>query len=568
MVPGRSRRIWLLLLLLLICAIIYLISQRHPQQSKEISDLSSAPPSEVPVSKAVVPEKVAGPIYVSVNTKQRPKRLSMENQIPECLLTGRVVSAAGIPLPGATVAVHASGPDDSTLKPLWPDPILTGVCDSEGRYSIRLLESVAGAFVAVHKAGYAEVRDRRDFHVPGEYAKNYTLREACACIEGAVIDDGKPVVSARVDVTFVRGDDYIVTAISVTTRVSALTDAMGRFKIEGLIEGHAGVGTLVPGYQRKETTFDTTAGPCGIVILKLEPGQTISFAVKNTQGFSIPAASAICTLEDRNPRLVGTDEYGTKIWTPRPRGQANKSGIIDVLVPPTWDYCYCLIEAPKYQTVFITIDPKSPPPEVILQDAVLFRGVVLSGSGDPVPGAQVRVYEEGSFDPPVFATKIQIPSVKTKPPQTMSTVTNMRGNFELNLPFSIARQVRVTKKGFRETRVDLNVEKPVRFIEVRLESQEAGFFGRVVDSEGKAITRYRIVIRASGEAGISYSRDVEDGEGRFLVTDVPAGTYLVGIAPVQSNMIEIAKPQEVTLKSGFLYGEITFQSMRIETPKK
>ena len=52
------------------------------------------------------------------------------------------------------------------------------------------------------------------------------------------------------------------------------------------------------------------------------------------------------------------------------------------------------------------------------------------------------------------------------------------------------------------------------------------------------------------------------------MTDVPAGTYLVAIAPVQSNMIEIAKPQEVTLKNGFLYGEITFQSVRIETPKK
>jgi uncharacterized GH25 family protein len=556
----------LLLLLLLICAIIYLISHRHPQQSEQISDLSSAPPSEVPVSEAVVPEKAAGPTYVSVNTKQRPKRLSIENQIPECLLTGKVVSAAGIPLPGATVAVHASGPDDSTLKPLWPDPILTGVCDSEGRYSMRLLESVAGAFVAVHKPGYAEVRDRRDFLVPGEYAKNYTLREACACIEGAVIDDGKPVVSARVDVTFVRGDDYIVTAISVTTRVSTLTDAMGRFKIEGLIEGHAGLDTLVPGYQRKSTTFDTTAGPCGIVILKLERGQTISLAVKNTQGFSIPAASAICTLEDRNSRLVGTDEYGTEIWTPRPRGQANKSGIIEILVPPTWDYCYCRIDAPKYQTALITIDPKSPPHEVTLQDAVLFMGVVLSGSGDPVPGAQVMVYEEESLAP-LVSPKTKMP-VNIKNSQAVSTVANMRGTFELNLPFSIAKRVRVTKKGFRETRVALNVEKPVRFIEVRLESQEAGFFGRVVDSEGKAIPRYRIVIRASGEAGISYSRDVEDGEGRFLVTDVPAGTYLVAIAPVQSNMIEIAKPQDITLKSGFLYGEITFQSMRIETPKK
>ena len=164
-----------LLLIVLICTIVYLFISIFPQQSPPISYKLPIPTPQVPIPEPVIHEKTTGPIYVSVNSEQRPWNLPVEPRPSECLLTGRVISGQGESLPGATVTIHAEGPDNSALTPKWPEAIVTGVCDSEGRYTIHLLEFLEGAFVRVHKPGYEEIQDRRNFFALGEYAKNYTF---------------------------------------------------------------------------------------------------------------------------------------------------------------------------------------------------------------------------------------------------------------------------------------------------------------------------------------------------------------------------------------------------------
>ena len=559
----RKKALFWLFIFVLVCLIIYLFSLISPEKSPPISYKPPIAAPQAPIPKPAITVKTTGPIYLSVNSEQRPGNFPTEPKPSECLLTGKVISERGEPLPGAMVSIYAEGPDNSALTPIWPDPVVTGVCNSEGRYTIHLLEFLEGAFVRVHKPGFGEIQDRRNFFALGEYAKDYTLREACACIEGVVIADGKPIAGARVDVSFARDD---VMDLSTPMRLSGMTDSLGRYRIDGLIEGYAGIGTQIPGFQRRRTGFNTVRGPCGMVVLKLEAGQSIPFAVKSTQGHPIIGAAAFCQLEGPN-KYLGTDEYGTKMWTPSPlRGQANEGGIIDIVVPPDTALFDCRVSARKYQTVYIAIDPNSPPHEVVLEDAVQLKGVVLSGLGAPVPAARVWVYEKESVAPPV-TPGVHILPTKTKIAQIVETETDMHGRFQFDLPFSTLRRARVIKKGFRETRVELNNKEPTRFLEVRLESEETGIYGTVVNSENSPVNHFTIVFTPSAQGGGRYSREIDDTEGRFLVTDVPAGTYTVSIIILQPTF-QFFKPQEVTLKSGFLYGEIRFESMHIEALKK
>jgi uncharacterized GH25 family protein len=561
---NKSRWLWLSLICLALL-VIYHFMPSHPQQGDEISDFLSAPPPKIPASKSLAPEKPAGPIYISADSKQRPKRLPKEDQTPECLLTGKVMSPDGRPLPGAIVTVYASLPDDSTLIPHWPDPVISDVCDGEGHYAIHLFESL-DATVVVDKPGYAKIEDGRYLYVPGEYPKNYTLRESCACIEGVVINDGIPIPGARVDITFPLRT--VMSDGTTPTRVSGTTDSMGKYRIDGLIEGPATIITLVPGFQRKGTPFDTVCGPCGKVILNLTAGLSISFPVKSRQGHPIPSVSAFCFLEGQRGYL-GPDDYGTKTWSSPTyplRNRSSESGIVELVVPPNTSNFACRIGADKYQYKYIIINPNSPPSEVELDDAVRFSGIVLSDSGDPVPGAAVLVYEEKSSDPIAPDSPSRLESLIGS--SIEQTGTDMRGTFRLNLTFSKVSQVRVTKKGFREARVDLNPKKPIPFLEVHLESQETGIFGSVVNSDGKPVTSFRIAFKSSAPGNDKYFRDIENKEGRYLISDIPAGTYVMSIQLVSSTLPEVFASQEITLKNGYFFGEVKFQSVAIEALKK
>jgi len=519
---------------------------------------------DTPVQGSSIPRKISGPTYVPLGSIRRGMRMPTVSQSPECLLTGRVLSERGIPLPEADITIYASEPDNSTITPIWPNPIVAGICDSQGRYIIHLAQSLDNAVIRVRKQGYATIQDRRHLYVPGNSRKDYTLHEGCACIDGTVINDGRLVPRARVDVTFpfhaVLGDR------ERPIRTSVLTDSTGSFRLEGLVEGYATVIVLAPGFQQRESTFSTVCGPCERLDLKIQTGHTISFVVKNVYGHPIPGASARVQLANSSMPM-GKDEYGVGMWGARPRAQADDRGIIELVVPPDTGTFDCQISSPQYQTAHATIDPMSPPEAVTLQAAPKFNGVVLTDSGDPVPGVEVTVYEDRYLErssPPGPQQLFSAP-----PREMVQTGTDLRGGFQVILPFSKVGRVVAKKEGFQETSVEFGGMEPVWPVEIFLKSQETGVFGRLMDSEGRPVTHYILMISSSAPNRNIYSREVENSEGRFLITDIPPGIYVIRILmPSSSPQSVYTGSEEIILKSGFVYGEVAFQSTNKEPAKK
>ena len=104
----------------------------------------------------------AGPSYVPIlreNVQHDPRKF-------EYFLTGKVSSEQGEPLPGAVVSVHESEPDYSQnfFAPKWPMPVLSGVCDFEGRYSLNFT-SPPHVYLTIHKEGFLMNQMRSTFGV-------------------------------------------------------------------------------------------------------------------------------------------------------------------------------------------------------------------------------------------------------------------------------------------------------------------------------------------------------------------------------------------------------------------
>jgi hypothetical protein len=151
----------------------------------------------------------------------------------------------------------------------------------------------------------------------------------------------------------------------------------------------------------------------------------------------------------------------------------------------------------------------------------------------------------------------------------VQTGTDLRGGFQVILPFSKVGRVVAKKEGFQETSVEFGGMEPVRPVEIRLKSQETGVFGRLIDSEGRPVTYYILMISSSAPNRDIYSREVENSEGRFLITDIPPGSYIIRILmPPPSAVSVYTDSGEVTLKSGFVYGEVDFQSTKRGIIKK
>lgn len=441
--------------------------------------------------------------------------------LQECVMKGRVTTLeSDEPLAGAIVSVHMTEPQAPEFA--WPAPIVSAATDSEWRYTVRLGDSIANAVVSVRKEGYVTVQDTQDMRVPGSIAKNYELREASACIEGMVLGDGKPLSGARVSATFGR----IVTLIGNRAhdeQVGVVSGKDGKYTLRAVPAGSARVVAVASGFVPVRQNVPLRAGPWGHMDIQLQPARTVSVIVRNRRGDPLPAAFAIGS------------------WG---QTRADEHGKIELTLTPDARVVDCEIGARDYQSSSFTIDSNRPPSEVILEDAVVFSGLILSKAGNPMPGAIVTVMQMGR------SGRISPEPVKS----------DAAGRFVFPLFYPSVCEVRVTKPGYVEKRITYDDQPAPAFLEIRLESPNTGFFGRAVDSDGKPVKRFGLVFGSSSTpTGGVYSRDVENDEGRFCITDIPAGTYRVRFQSNTSTVHLFAEIKELTLKDGYLYGEILVQ---------
>jgi 5-hydroxyisourate hydrolase-like protein (transthyretin family) len=145
---------------------------------------------------------------------------------PSARVSGRVLDAAGVPLPGATVTLEATGRQAVTSGP--PMPIRT---DANGTFDIRGV--AAGEYqLKVTKTGYLPTSTTARAGTPARVS----LTKAGA-ITGRIIDAlGEPLARVPVHVRRYQYDpDGRRTAVAAG--VSDTTDDLGQFRVYGLAAG-------------------------------------------------------------------------------------------------------------------------------------------------------------------------------------------------------------------------------------------------------------------------------------------------------------------------------------------
>ena len=195
---------------------------------------------------------------------------------------------------------------------------------------------------------------------------------------------------------------------------------------------------------------------------------------------------------------------------------------------------------------------------VHLEPAIDRQGVVLSPQGQPVPGAEVRL----------FSSRQAVTALLALPDRV---VADDAGEFSFQAPLGTVLQA--SHPGFRPGRYRLSSRSvPDRPVVLRLrqgqglgEGQET-IAGRVVDEQGQPQRDVALSARLLGRRGAHFApvRAVTDEEGQFLFEGLLAGSYYVearapGWMPARLRPVASGAQQvELTLRRGaVLRGTVT-----------
>jgi hypothetical protein len=130
--------------------------------------------------------------------------------------------------------------------------------------------------------------------------------------------------------------------------------------------------------------------------------------------------------------------------------------------------------------------------------------------------------------------------------------------------------VGASKLGYLEQQLTFDQGTPAPpEIEISLKYPEGGLFGRAIDDEGRPVYRFRLrFFDTSSQWGSArYTRDFQDDNGLFLVTDVPAGAYDVAMQSLPYSSLEPGPEMrlgQMEIRKGYYFGEII---LRIHQPK-
>jgi hypothetical protein len=152
-----------------------------------------------------------------------------------------------------------------------------------------------------------------------------------------------------------------------------------------------------------------------------------------------------------------------------------------------------------------------------------------------------------------------------------SVETDADGKFMLPLSNPPVSRIQVTRQGYAEEQLVFDAQPAPPVLEIRLQFENAGVFGQVMDSENRPAKRFTLVFRSSASTGLpGFVRNIQSENGKFSVRDLPPGVYALSIRsdvttdPPKDRAFNL--PQ-VEIRRGFLYGQLEIHLQPLEIKK-
>jgi protocatechuate 3,4-dioxygenase beta subunit len=429
---------------------------------------------------------------------------------------GRVVTASEQPIAGARVSVRrdAGGDMRSRMRMLLfgsEETVFEGVTGADGRFEVRDLPAGSWSLEA-RASGYAALTVPGLTVPEGAGSTDFgtLMLPAGVAVEGYVVDPrGRPVEGAEVNA--VDGAMSVAmmrfggrqNAANAADTPAAITGADGYFRIEDRRAGETiNLDASRAGYARSAAPGVRVPSEEPVRIV-LQPASAVEGRVVDGDGKPVAGARVVVIPTDRRGGFQVKD------------GTSDDSGAFRVEdVPPgaAEARTIALGFQPSYlSNLEVRAGQDLKGVEIVLAAGAVVEGRVLSPSGRPVAGADVRVFEaeEGGgrrfFSMPIMAQ------------------SDGEGRYRLEGVAPGTRTLQAEHKSYRRAVRDLEVRPGENTLDLSLEGG-AEVRGRVVDESGTPVPGARVSLH-EGWRSWDLPSGVSGADGGFTLEGVADGTY-------------------------------------------
>ncbi|HZI09586.1 MAG TPA: carboxypeptidase regulatory-like domain-containing protein, partial [Myxococcus sp.] len=420
-------------------------------------------------------------------------------------LEGRVTGEDGLPVAGVRVTAlyseHTRFFDAET--------------GADGRYRLGPLPFAPSYEVAFVKEGW---QSELYWTSQGQHEDVRLLRPRH--VQGRVLKGGEPVADAEV-----RLVDPLEHAL---TRTVSRTDAQGRFRFEGrpprehfLAASHGGHHALLK----------VEPAPPGspAVVLELGSALMVEGTVRGAGGAPVAGARVrVDAWEDLPPnRKATTDEEGRYRLGPLPPGEYPFS-----------------VTAPRHADGSgekRRVGPDTGAVDFTLEPVPSIEGVAVDAEGRPLPGVELELRN------PREDARVQRefgPNVEAGAEDTGRTDEEGRFRVDASQPGTYVLEV-MPERGFLVER--LEVQAPAMGLRWVL-SRGASVSGTVTDERGAPMHPATVTVWRADEEGYSEASGGTDARGRFLLSGLPPGRYVVE-ATYAAGVVERSGAQRIELEA-------------------
>ncbi|AKF84554.1 hypothetical protein MFUL124B02_00795 [Myxococcus fulvus 124B02] len=441
-------------------------------------------------------------------------------------------------LPEGTVALWAVGAKGAALA----TEVTTGTQDVElvlepsvvfaGRVVDEALRPVAGSRLTLFHTGHS-----RFFQATSNSDGRFTLGPLPASTYGLQVDDDQrvgPCVRAispeeleAEDIVLHRPRDIVGQVLLdeqpvanalvevVDTRVTAETDARGRFVLEGLPPGDY-VLKARHGQQQgqAETTLDEEQTEAEVTV-RLGTLVRVTGSVRDTAGQPIEGATVLASSRG----AVYTDTEAV----------TGADGRFE-LEEATLGTHHFTVSAKGFlptETKEVEVTHRTPAVELTMERAFVIEGIVVDAAGTPLPDITLSAMKwlrqpKGRRDGKPHDVEHGDPDAPFADGPVIDALTDDAGRFALNLPSPGLHRLTPDVPGFLATTVE--VEAPAQDVRVVMQPG-ARVVGTVVDLKDTPIPNVSVTLTPAGEEEPVPIFVRSDAQGAFRLEGVPPGRF-------------------------------------------